>query len=187
MLWSAGFYVQIDYHRKRIRAIESRLKHAKKGAAGSSELGAKLATMRMLLASVLDNATGFYTSLLWRLATQHGLGTPLANRGRGHAASPASTGSEAGDEGLEATAARLSTRMSHHVLLSLGDIARYDEAMRPSSEHRCVAKGYYEQALRLLPSVGTPHNQLAILATYDGDDITAAYANRLPTRSPFCV
>ncbi|KAA8517266.1 hypothetical protein F0562_017559 [Nyssa sinensis] len=62
--------------------------------------------------------------------------------------------------------------------LPLGDLARYKGLYGDDdSKYRdfAAASSYYMQASSLWPSSGNPHHQLAILASYLGDDLVAVY------------
>jgi hypothetical protein len=63
-------------------------------------------------------------------------------------------------------------------LLYLGDLSRYASLHTPgpaSAKDWGASAGYYAAAARLFPGGGNPHNQLAVLATYTGDELCAAY------------
>jgi hypothetical protein len=63
-------------------------------------------------------------------------------------------------------------------LLYLGDLSRYASLHTPgpaSAKDWGASGGYYAAAARLFPGGGNPHNQLAVLATYTGDEMCAAY------------
>ena len=71
----------------------------------------------------------------------------------------------------------------------LGDLTRYIRDNGGNSTEWMTAAKYYNRALRLFPTNGNPHNQLAVLATYVNDDFNAMYhyfrsiaaANPFPT------
>jgi hypothetical protein len=76
----------------------------------------------------------------------------------------------------------------HRSLIFLGDLARYREQHRDGAAASAGGGGEvgggrdwtaaaicYQLALRVLPSIGNPHNQLAVLATYDDDEFGALY------------
>ena len=63
-------------------------------------------------------------------------------------------------------------------LVYLGDLCRYAALHTPgpaAAKDWAAPASYYAAAVRLCPSGGNPHNQLAVLATYVGDDLSAAY------------
>jgi hypothetical protein len=56
-------------------------------------------------------------------------------------------------------------------------VARYHRDLYGHSAQKDWVKAaqYYEQALRLVPDNGNPHNQLAVLATYADSEFNAVY------------
>ena len=55
-------------------------------------------------------------------------------------------------------------------------IARYrEQRSERNPKDFFLAQRYYEKAFQLLPGNGNPMNQLAVIATYYGDDLSAAY------------
>ncbi|XRB17614.1 protein SMG7 [Pseudoscourfieldia marina] len=97
------------------------------------------------------------------------------------------------------------TKSLFRSLVSLGDLARYVEtctaeasaaaaATKETSPSAMVAaharcdyrraEQYYVQALALCPGQGSPHNQLAVLSTYSGDPLSAAYRYVVCMRAP---
>lgn len=76
----------------------------------------------------------------------------------------------------------------YRCLLYLGDLARYKE-LYSEQEHKDFTESvrYYERAALLMPSSGNPHNQLAMLATYNEAESTALYhyCRSVLTQNPF--
>ncbi|KAI4371735.1 hypothetical protein MLD38_010052 [Melastoma candidum] len=80
--------------------------------------------------------------------------------------------------------------LCHRFLVCIGDLARYKELYQFAENRDCdwsVAAAYYVDAMRLWPEGGNPHNQLALLATYVGDDFLALYhcVRSLAVNEPF--
>ncbi|XP_059670801.1 nonsense-mediated mRNA decay factor SMG7-like [Cornus florida] len=78
----------------------------------------------------------------------------------------------------------------HRFLVCLGDLARYRELCKKSDfqNHKwSVAATYYFEATMIWPDSGNPQNQLALLATYVGDDFIALYhcVRSLAVKEPF--
>ncbi|XP_062517386.1 nonsense-mediated mRNA decay factor SMG5-like isoform X2 [Corticium candelabrum] len=73
----------------------------------------------------------------------------------------------------------------HRCFVYLGDLARYQLEFEGGTTQ--VAKGYYKQAICLEPSVGLPHNQLALLSGNANQETDAAfhYLMCLASRVPF--
>ncbi|CAK9184045.1 unnamed protein product [Ilex paraguariensis] len=80
----------------------------------------------------------------------------------------------------------------HRCLIYLGDLARYKGIYgEGDSKTRdfAAALSYYMQASSLWPSSGNPHHQLAILASYSGDELVAVYRyfRSLAVDNPFAT
>ncbi|XP_071741533.1 nonsense-mediated mRNA decay factor SMG7-like [Rutidosis leptorrhynchoides] len=78
----------------------------------------------------------------------------------------------------------------HQCYIYLGDLARYKGLYgegESKSRDYAAASSYYLQAASLWPSSGNPHHQLAILATYSGDELMAVYRyfRSLAAENPF--
>jgi hypothetical protein len=78
----------------------------------------------------------------------------------------------------------------HRFLVCLGDLARYRELSKKNDlENRnwSAAANYYFEATKVCPDSGNPQNQLALLATYVGDDFLALYhcVRSLAVKEPF--
>ncbi|KAE8731614.1 Smg-7, putative isoform 3 [Hibiscus syriacus] len=66
----------------------------------------------------------------------------------------------------------------HRCLIYLGDLARYKGLYGDGdskSREYAAASCYYMQAASIWPSSGNPHHQLAIIASYSGDELVAVY------------
>ncbi|KAJ0018645.1 hypothetical protein Pint_10547 [Pistacia integerrima] len=80
--------------------------------------------------------------------------------------------------------------LCHRFLVCLGDLARYKEQYEKfgSEDHNwSVAATYYLEATMIWPDSGNPQNQLAVLATYVGDEFLALYhcIRSLAVKEPF--
>ncbi|KAK9131822.1 hypothetical protein Scep_011350 [Stephania cephalantha] len=78
----------------------------------------------------------------------------------------------------------------HRCLVSLGDLARYRELYGnpyPQKRNWSIAATHYLNASIIWPDSGNPHNQLAVLATYVGDELLALYhcLRSLAVKEPF--
>ena len=72
----------------------------------------------------------------------------------------------------------------------LGDLARYKELHSGhSAKDFGEAERRYRQALAVLPSRGNPHNQLAVLATYNKAELVSVshYCRALCCAQPFAT
>ncbi|KAJ9168822.1 hypothetical protein P3X46_020306 [Hevea brasiliensis] len=80
--------------------------------------------------------------------------------------------------------------LCHRFLVCLGDLARYREQCEKSdiqNQNWSVAVTHYLEATKIWPHSGNPQNQLAVLATYVGDEFLALYhcIRSLAVREPF--
>ncbi|RDL35046.1 uncharacterized protein BP5553_06977 [Venustampulla echinocandica] len=63
----------------------------------------------------------------------------------------------------------------HATLLRLGDLSRYRNTLRTKDRSWEPALGFYELADALVPTDGSAHNQMAVIALADGDHLDAVY------------
>lgn len=66
----------------------------------------------------------------------------------------------------------------HQTLIHLGDLSRYRESelnFKGTDRNWGPAIGYYDLAIAIDPSSGTPYNQLAIISKTEGDHARALY------------
>ncbi|XP_071736172.1 nonsense-mediated mRNA decay factor SMG7-like [Rutidosis leptorrhynchoides] len=76
----------------------------------------------------------------------------------------------------------------HRFLVCLGDVSRYMElCKKPDAQKWAGAAMYYLEATTVWPHSGNPQNQLALLATYTGDEFLALYhcIRSLAVKEPF--
>ncbi|XWS12632.1 hypothetical protein CRYUN_Cryun37aG0106700 [Craigia yunnanensis] len=129
--------------------------------------------------SFLLKATEFYKRLIVRIRSHYGLPEePSLLKRRGTAAS------------IEPTKLQKCHFLCHRFLVCLGDLARYTEQFEKSSVQKhnwSVAATYYLEAAIIWPDSGNPQNQLAVLATYVGDEFLALYhcVRSLAVKEPF--
>ncbi|XP_010536114.1 PREDICTED: protein SMG7 [Tarenaya hassleriana] len=133
----------------------------------------RTAKLRLQFKTFLSEATGFYHDLILKIRSKYGL--------------PLGYFSEDLEKSAEVTKALVSC---HRSLIYLGDLARYKGLYgEGDSKHReyAAASSYYLQAASLLPASGNPHHQLAIIASYSGDELAAIYRyfRSLALESPF--
>ncbi|KAJ3041342.1 hypothetical protein HDV00_009483 [Rhizophlyctis rosea] len=92
------------------------------------------------------------------------------------------------EEFVEPAAKAKALMTCHRSLIFLGDLARYREIHLDKKEKNwAVAKLFYQLALRLIPANGNPFNQLAVIDTYEGDELGAVerYFRSLVIAQPF--
>lgn len=80
--------------------------------------------------------------------------------------------------------------LCHRFLVCLGDLARYREQYEKLDVQKpnwSVAASHYLEATMIWPDSGNPQNQLAVLATYVGDEFLALYhcVRSLAVKEPF--
>ncbi|KAE8686418.1 hypothetical protein F3Y22_tig00111064pilonHSYRG00029 [Hibiscus syriacus] len=129
--------------------------------------------------SFLLKATEFYKKLIEKIRSRYGLPNESSSFKRGDI-----------DASVEPTKLRKCHFLCHRFLVCLGDLARYTEQVEKSSfvQHNwSVAATYYLEAARAWPDSGNPQNQLAVLATYVGDEFLALYhcVRSLSVKEPF--
>eukprot|EP01018_Ginkgo_biloba_P025128 Gb_21699 [translate_table: standard] len=179
-------YKQIEEFRTRIRKSTA----ATAAAASTPTIpmpGAKNITrnepIHKVLASFksfLSEAKGFYHELILKLRAKHGIPQDFFSTEGVHCAN---------DQKSAADWKRCQLSC-HRCLIYLGDLARYKELHGDGDVQNhdwSVAAGYYLKAVSLWPASGNPHNQLAVLATYVGDELLAVYRyfRSLAVETPF--
>lgn len=180
-LWKLH-YKHIDEFRKRMRSIS-----------GSAE-GTKSETRRQDVSNVvnsvnshmegfklfLSEATEFYRNLIRKFRSCHCLPEESCSFKKG----------SGGSFSVEPAILNKCHYVSHRFLVCLGDLARYRElCKKPDGQNRkwAAAATYYLEATMVWPDSGNPQNQLALLATYVGDDFLALYhcIRSLAVNEPF--
>ncbi|KAI7730112.1 hypothetical protein M8C21_004412 [Ambrosia artemisiifolia] len=127
--------------------------------------------IRLQFKTFLSEATGFYHDLILKIRAKYGL--PIGQfypEQESH-----NVKQKDGKKSIEIKKGLISC---HRCLIYLGDLARYKGLYgegESKSRDYAAASSYYLQAASLWPSSGNPHHQLAILATYSGDELMAVY------------
>ncbi|CAO2842862.1 unnamed protein product [Amaranthus hypochondriacus] len=179
LLWRLH-YKHIDEFRKRI---------TQNSVEGQNMLGAtnqkKVANKEIVdvniegFRSFLSEATKFYQDLIRKIKTFYGLlDEPWFYKNDGVSGR------------IEWKELHKCQFVTHRLCICLGDLARYQELYeKPNSQQRnwCAAASYYLEAAKIYPDGGNPQNQLAVLATYIGDDFLALYhcIRSLAVKEPF--
>jgi hypothetical protein len=108
-------------------------------------------------------------------------------RSRPHAAATPPTVDE-----LDARRAHL--QCAHQSLIYCGDLERYwqltiNDEVPPTSHQWSRVAHYYQLALTLMPGVGNPYNQLAVMSTYERDTLLSVhrYMRALSCVTPFAT
>lgn len=139
--------------------------------------------IRLQFKTFLSEATGFYHDLILKIRAKHGL--PIGQ----FYPEPENPNVKEKD-GKRSIDIKKGLLSCHRCLIYLGDLARYKGLYgegESKSRDYAAASSYYLQAASLWPSSGNPHHQLAILATYSGDEMMAVYRyfRSLAAENPF--
>ncbi|KAJ8761062.1 hypothetical protein K2173_000741 [Erythroxylum novogranatense] len=125
----------------------------------------------------LSEASEFYQNCLIKLVKYNGLSEDFYRQSGSFAS-------------LEPKKMQKLQFLCHRFLVCLGDLARYREDCEQSdkkSHNWSASVTYYLEAIAVWPHGGNPQNQLAVLATYIGDDFLALYhcIRSLAIKEPF--
>ncbi|XP_035544527.1 protein SMG7-like isoform X2 [Juglans regia] len=149
----------------------------------SSSRPDRISKIRSQFKTFLSEATGFYHDLMLKIRAKYGL--PL-NCFPGDPENQFVV-SKDGNKSAEMKKCWISC---HRCLIYLGDLSRYKglygDADSKSRDY-AAASSYYMQASSIWPSSGNPHHQLALLASYSGDELVTIfrYFRSLAVDNPF--
>ncbi|WCJ28855.1 Nonsense-mediated mRNA decay factor SMG7 [Euphorbia peplus] len=171
-------YALWQLHYRRIEELRAHFTAALASTGSNASQGAKvpvrpdrIAKIRLQFKTFLSEATGFYHDLILKIRSKYGL--PL-----GYFSEDSDNRVVLEKDGKKSSDMKKGLISCHRCLIYLGDLARYKgiygEGDSKTREH-AAASSYYLQAASLWPSNGNPHHQLAILASYSGDDLVAVY------------
>ncbi|XP_057983080.1 nonsense-mediated mRNA decay factor SMG7-like [Malania oleifera] len=185
-------YALWQLHYKRIEELRAHFTTAlastgpnasQSGKSSSSTRLDRITKIRSQFKAFLSEATGFYHDLMLKIRAKYGL--PL-----GYFSDDSENQMVMAKDGNKSAETKKGLISCHRCLIYLGDLARYkglygegDSKVRDFA----AASSYYMQASSLWPSSGNPHHQLAILASYSGDELLAIYRyfRSLAVESPF--
>ncbi|XWS19613.1 hypothetical protein CRYUN_Cryun31cG0030600 [Craigia yunnanensis] len=173
-LWKLH-YKHIDEFRKRTKRSSANSESTTSAMAPSGSDDKQIEGFKLFLLK----ATEFYKRLIVRIRSHYGLPEESSLYKRGGIASS-----------VEPTKLRKCHFLCHRFLVCLGDLARYMEQFEKSSVQKhnwSIAATYYLEAAIIWPDSGNPQNQLAVLATYVGDEFLALYhcVRSLAVKEPF--
>ncbi|KAL4587412.1 hypothetical protein LXL04_000282 [Taraxacum kok-saghyz] len=124
---------------------------------------ARISKIRSQFKTFLSEATGFYHDLMVKIRGKYGL---------------SSLGCYIQDDPQNDVDMKKGLVSCHRCFIYLGDLARY-KGLYGEGDSKTrdfdAASSYYKQAATLWYSSGNPHHQLAILASYSGDELLAVY------------
>ncbi|PON97621.1 DNA/RNA-binding domain, Est1-type [Trema orientale] len=183
-------YALWQLHYKRIEELRAHFNAALSSSGSNSSQNVKgparpdrLTKIRLQFKTFLSEASGFYHDLIVKIRGRYGL--PL-----GYFSEDSENQSLMEKDGKKSAEVKKGLISCHRCLIYLGDLARYKglygEGDSKTREF-AAASSYYLQAASLWPSSGNPHHQLAILASYSGDELVAVYRyfRSLAVDSPF--
>ncbi|KAL6959251.1 hypothetical protein U1Q18_041153 [Sarracenia purpurea var. burkii] len=172
-------YALWQLHYRRIEELRAHLSAALASAGSTTSQNGKGSTrpgpdritkIRSQFKTFLSEATGFYHDLMVKIRSKYGLVLDYFSIDQENQFS-----SKDGNISAELKKGLISC---HRCLIYLGDLARY-KGLYGDGESKmrdfAAASSYYVQASSLWPSSGNPHHQLAILASYSGDELVAIY------------
>lgn len=182
-------HVLWQLHYRRIQEFRARISAAASTGSVTSQSGKapsrpdNAKKIRSLFKGFLSEATGFYHDMILKIRSKYGL--PLGDFSDGLVGQTVLTKDE-----KKSSEMKKGLLSCHRCLIYLGDLARYKALYGEGdsiSRDYAAASSYYLQATSLWPSSGNPHHQLAILASYSGDELGAVYRyfRSLATVSPF--
>ncbi|CAI8591127.1 unnamed protein product [Vicia faba] len=127
----------------------------------------------------LSEASEFYRNLTLKLRKHYGVSEEALFRKKGWISTS-----------VEPEVKLKCKYLCHRCLVCMGDLARYKEQCEnPDTQNHnwSVAATHYLEATRIWPNSGNPQNQLAVLATYIGDEFLALYhcVRSLAVKEPF--
>nr|GMC86012.1 protein SMG7-like isoform X1 [Ipomoea batatas] len=185
-------YALWQLHYRRIEELRAYLNAALSASGSTTSQNGKgpsrggpdrITKIRTQFKTFLSEATGFYHDLMLKIRAKYGL--PL-----GYFSDDPENQIPSSKDGSKSADMKKGLISCHRCLIYLGDLARYkglygegDSKARDFS----AASSYYMQASSLWPASGNPHHQLAILASYSGDELVAIYRyfRSLAVENPF--
>ncbi|KAK1291532.1 Protein SMG7 [Acorus calamus] len=181
-LWQLH-YKRIEEYRAHISAAPSSAGSVVSQSGRSPARPERIKKIRAIFKSFLSEATGFYHDLILKIRSKYGL--PL-----GFFSDGVESQIVMGKDEKKSADMKKGSLSCHRCLIYLGDLARYKGLYGDGdsvSREYAAASSYYIQASSLWPSSGNPHHQLAILASYSGDDLVAIYRyfRSLAAEAPF--
>ncbi|XWS73649.1 hypothetical protein CRYUN_Cryun02cG0146800 [Craigia yunnanensis] len=171
-------YALWQLHYKRIEELRAHYSAALASAGPNASQGVKvpprpdrLTKIRLQFKTFLSEAAGFYHDLILKIRAKYGL--PF-----GYFSDDSESRIVMDKDGKKSADIKKGLVSCHRCLIYLGDLARYKGLYGDGdskSREYAAASSYYLQAAAIWPSSGNPHHQLAILASYSGDELLAVY------------
>ncbi|KAI8920216.1 hypothetical protein DFJ77DRAFT_451699 [Powellomyces hirtus] len=188
-LWKAAHYKIIEEFRKTLKEI-----HGNARRSGRSEERKDVRLLTAHFRAFLAEATAFYVRFICRLQRHfklHGRGIDAVVEQLSIAVDSEDTiepseSQEHIPDAMQTTA----IGSCYRSLIFLGDLARYREIYADRKETNwSTARMFYNMAIQLMPDSGNPYNQLAVIASYAGDELLAVeyYLRSLAISKPFAT
>ncbi|XP_027345289.1 protein SMG7L-like isoform X2 [Abrus precatorius] len=177
-LWKLH-YKHIDEFRKRIKKCSGNAENNKSGISQDGVMQMNNDNHIKAFMSFLSEATEFYQTLIVKLRKYYGVPEEALFYKKGYVSTS-----------FEPEFMLKCQYLCHRCLVCMGDLARYKqqyENLDIQNQNWSIAASHYLEATRIWPDSGNPQNQLAVLATYIGDDFLALYhcVRSLAVKEPF--
>ncbi|CAL0307466.1 unnamed protein product [Lupinus luteus] len=170
-------YALWQLHYKRIEELRAYLHAALTSASSKSSQGGKvpvrpdrITKIKLQFKTFLSEATGFYHGLIMKIRAKYGLPIGYFEDSENRIVTE--------KDGKKSAEMKKGLISCHRCLIYLGDLARYKGLYGKGDSIKrefAAASSYYLQAASLWPSNGNPHHQLALLASYSGDELGTIY------------
>ncbi|XP_061342799.1 nonsense-mediated mRNA decay factor SMG7-like [Gastrolobium bilobum] len=182
-------YALWQLHYKRIEELRTYFSAALTSVSSKSSQGGKgpvrpdrLNKIRLQFKTFLSEATGFYHDLIMKIRAKYGLPLGYFEDSENWIVME--------KDGKKSAEMKNGLISCHRCLIYLGDLARYKGLYGEGDSIKrefAAASSYYLQAASIWPSSGNPHHQLALLASYSGDELATIYRyfRSLAVDSPF--
>ncbi|KAE9596306.1 putative telomerase activating protein Est1 [Lupinus albus] len=182
-------YALWQLHYKRIEELRAHLNAALTSVSSKSSQGGKgpvrpdrITKIRLQFKTFLSESTGFYIDLIMKIRAKYGLPLGYFEDSENWIVME--------KDGKKSAEMKKGVISCHRCLIYLGDLARYKGLYGKGESIKrefAAASSYYLQAASLWPSSGNPHHQLALLASYSGDEVGTIYRyfRSLAVDSPF--
>ncbi|KAL5150480.1 Protein SMG7L [Glycine soja] len=177
-LWKLH-YKHIDEFRKIMKRSSGNAENKKSGMPKDGVVQINNDNHIQAFKSFLSEATEFYQTLIVKLRKHYGVPEEALFHKKGCVSAS-----------FEPESMLKCQYLRHRCLVCMGDLARYKqhyENLDAQKQNWSVSATHYLEATRIWPDSGNPQNQLAVLATYIGDDFLALYhcVRSLAVKEPF--
>ncbi|VAI30792.1 unnamed protein product [Triticum turgidum subsp. durum] len=167
-------YILWQLHYKRIEEFRHHISSAGSAASQNGKNNAnpdRIKRIKSAFRSFLSEASGFYHDLMFKIKSNYDLPLGYFSESPENASNPGKNDKRTAD-------AKKALISCHRCLIYLGDLARYKGMFGDADSVRReynAASNYYKEAASICPSSGNAHHQLAILASYSGNEVVAVY------------